>query len=166
MNFIKFSDFTSVFIKVDVLYVHDTFYTRSIWTGVVYKHESSMRVLLDRQSIHFRLESVEIISFRFASCDMKDNISLNFIYILCMNFDVLFIHDILYISIIIAYVRCGQEEYTYAINSNRKTVISQIRLQIASLCLVPCNLTENILMNILVLIVMLYLYMIQTMWLL
>jgi len=140
----------------------------SIWTGGVYKHESSMRVLLDRQSIilHFRLESVDIISIRFASCDMKYNISLNFIYILCLNFDVLFIHDILYISILIVYVWCGQEEYSYAIHSNRKIVISQIRLEVASLCLVPCDLTENILMNILVLILMLYLHMIQTMWLL
>jgi len=119
-----------------------------------------MRVLFDRKAIilHFRLESVEILSFRFVSCDMKYNILMNFIYILLY---VLFIHDTLYISILIVYVRSGQEYYTYAIHSNSK--ILQFRLEVASLCLVPCNLTENILINILVLILMFCLYMIQTM---
>ena len=53
---------------------------------------------------------------------------INELYIhFCMNCDVLFAHDtcMLYI-ILIVYVRSEHEEYTYAIHSNRKTVILQI----------------------------------------
>ena len=85
--------------------------TRSIRTGGVYKCVSWVYCVIIDIILQFRLE---ILSLRLLLCDIKDNISIDELYVyFCMNFDVLFIPDAYYMSITFVRVQSPLEEYAY-----------------------------------------------------
>lgn len=81
MNFIYV--FRICFINVDIVYIHGKFYVNAIIElvrpGVVYQYDSSMIVLLDRNSIilQFRLE---ILRLRRVLFGLTYNILKNVLY--------------------------------------------------------------------------------------